>query len=239
MRMRLRGVLLLLAIGYPLMVHVAVVTGSPRLTALSLGWLAALALGPAQLRGQPLAWLAAAAVASVLALGAQGSWLWLPVYAPSIAADVFVAFLFARTLKPTEVPLIEQIVRLLHDPGERLDPGIPAYARRLTAAWAVLFGTLAGINLVLALLAAPHGILLLLGMTPPVTLPQRAWSLFANLLEYLVAALFFVGEFAYRRRRFPHQPYRNLLHFLLQVAAVTPRALGAGRGPAQLRGRQA
>jgi len=170
---------------------------------------------------------------------ARGAWLWLPIYAPSIAADLFAAFLFARTLAGSQIPLIERIVRLLHSPEERLDPGIPRYARRLTAIWAALFCLLAGVSLALALLAVPHGILSLLGIRPPVSVPQSAWSVFANFLEYVIIAVFFVGEYAYRRRHFPQQPYRSVFDFLRRVVLVTPRALSWPSRPALLQKGQA
>jgi uncharacterized membrane protein len=220
----LKGALVVLALFYPLWVHFAVLTRSPALTSLSLAWLALLALGPALLRGRPAAWLCVAAIALVLVLGPTGAWQWLLLYASSIAADAFVACLFARTLSAAQTPLIEQLVRLLHPREERFDPRVISYTRTLTLAWAVLFAALALIGLVLALLADPNGILLLLGLTPLLTVPQRAWSLFANFLEFVVVVMFFVAEYAYRSRRFPEQPYANLLDFLRRLIAVAPGA---------------
>jgi hypothetical protein len=117
----LKGVVVALALCYPLWVHLAVLTHSPTLTALSLAWLALLVLGPALLRGRPVAWLCAGPIALALILGPAGTWRWLPLYAPSIAADTFVAFLFARTLGRAQTPLILQLIRLLHPRDERLD----------------------------------------------------------------------------------------------------------------------
>lgn len=231
----MKGVVVALALGYPLWVHLAVLTRSPALTALSIVWLALLALGPALLRGRPVAWLCATAIALVLVLAPTGAWRWLPLYAPSIVADAFVAFLFARTLAPSQTPLIEQLVRLLHEPEERLDPRVAAYARTLTVAWAVLFVLLALSSLTLALLADPNGILLLLGFNPVLTVPQRAWSWFANFLEFAVVAAFFMVEYAYRRRRFPEQPYANVLDFLRRLLAVAPSAFAPREWRTQLR----
>jgi uncharacterized membrane protein len=112
---------------------------------------------------------------------------------------------------------------------------VTAYARTLTLAWAVLFAVLAMTSLVLALLADPNGILLLLGFTPHVTVPQRAWSLFANFLEFAVVVTFLIVEYAYRRRRFPEQPYANLLDFLRRLIAVAPEAFAPREWRAQLR----
>ena len=214
-----------LAIAYPLLVHLAVVTASAPLTALAIGCLATLVLGRALLRGSLGAWLLAAALMVMLARAAVGGWLWLPIYVPSIAADAFVCFLFARTLAPGQVPLIEQLVRLMHAREERLEASIVSYARVLTGVWALLFAALALVSLALALIARPNGILPLLGITPAVSVRQSTWSLFANFLEYAIVALFFLLEYAYRRRRFPQQPYTGMLDFLRRLSAVAPRVL--------------
>jgi len=227
--MLLKGIMIALAVCYPLLAHFAVVRGSALLTAASLGALALAVLLPGLARGRPAAYVSAAAAAAILIVLARSSLAWLPLYAPAIVTDLFGAWLFARTLTPGRVPLIERIVRLLHAPDEQLDPAIEVYARRLTIAWAGLFAVLAAVSLAMALFAAPNGILLLLGLHPGVTVPQEVWSLFANLLEYGIVAAFFAIEYGYRRQRFPQQPYANILDFLRRMVRVAPAAFGAAR----------
>lgn len=218
-----------LAVCYPLAAHLAVLTGSPRLTLVCLGLLVALALAPALSRRRPAAWLAALVAAGALALPflAPPRWTWLPLYAPTVLGDVFLAWLFGHTLARGQVPLVERMVRLLHAPavGESLDPQIVRYVRRLTAAWSLLFAALGLTDLLLALLAVPNGVLPLLGVVPVVTVPQRVWSWFANIAEYAIGAAFFVAEYTYRRWRFPQQPYAGLLDFVRRLSAIAPRVL--------------
>jgi uncharacterized membrane protein len=223
----LRGIVIALAVCYPLVTHLAVLTGSPRLTLASLALLVALALLPALARRRTLAWVAAlvAAAAVTLSLVAAQGWPWLPLYAPPVLSDAFLAWLFGHTLARGHVPLIERMARLLRAPGEPLDPATLSYTRALTAAWAALFALLALANLLLALCATPNGILALLGRVPILTVPQRAWSWFANIAEYLIAVGFFVGEYAYRRRLFPQQPYAGLVDFLRRLGTIAPRIL--------------
>jgi len=221
-----RRVVVVMAVCYPLLVHAAVVTCSPMLTALSLGWLLALMLLPALARRNLLAWVAACIAAAALAWLSHQPWLWLPLYAPSVLADLFAAWLFGHTLAAGRVPLIERLVRLLHPPEEQLLPGVPEYAHRLTLAWSVLFVALALISLLLACVAQPSGVLLLLGVAPPFTVPQQWWSLFANFIEYLIAAGFFAVEYVYRRHRFPQQPYVNMVDFVRRAVAVAPEVMG-------------
>jgi uncharacterized membrane protein len=115
------------------------------------------------------------------------------------------------------------MIRLLHAPGEEPEPAVWSYARRLTAAWTAVFGVLVTFNLLLAALAEPDGLLRASGIEPPLAVSHETWSLFTNLIEYLLVAAFFGIEYAYRRQRFPRQPYRNMLDFLRRTAAAMPR----------------
>jgi uncharacterized membrane protein len=135
---------------------------------------------------------------------------------------------FAASLRAGRTPLIERVVRALHD-GEVPDPGIPAYARRLTALWAALLLGLAGVNAVLALCAVPGGLLDALGLPSPWPLPLAWWSTFANGLNYAIIGALFVLEYAWRARRFPRQGYRHFGDFALRVARLGP-AFWRGRG---------
>lgn len=223
----MRRVVIVIAACYPLAAHFAVLTGSTRLTLACLALLVVLALSPALARRSAAAWLAALVASAALALPfvAPAGWTWIPLYVPTILGDAFLAWLFGHTLVRGQVPLIERMVRLLHSPGERLDPEVVRYGHALTAAWAMLFGALGLTDLVLALLASPNGVLALLGVTPPVAVPQRVWSWFANIAEYVLVTAFFVAEYCYRRWRFPQQPYAGFLDFVRRLSAIAPHVL--------------
>jgi len=227
-----RGAGLLLAVSYPLLAHAAVMLRSAPLTLASVTVLAAALVLPGLRDGRPLAWLAAAgSAAGVLALARLDAAA-LVLYVPPVMINAYLAWLFGHTLKPGRTSLIERLVRQLHDPEEQLDDDIPAYAARLTAAWTFLFSLLGLVNLALAVLASPGGLLLAAGVQPALTIPRETWSLFANLLNYLIVACFFLGEYAYRRRRFPDQPYASLLDFLRRAGGALPAVLASvGRKP--------
>jgi len=218
------------AVAYPLLAHLAIVTASPRLTVVSVAVLALAVLLPGLISGRPAAWIGALLAACAIVLLARQDAAGLVLFLPPVLINFFVAWLFGHTLAPGDRPLIERLVRLLHPPGEVLDPEIVRYARTLTATWAVLLGGLGLLNLLLALLASPGGLLETAGAVPPVVVPIETWSLFANLLNYLVVAAFFVAEWFYRRHRFPQQQYRNLLDFLRRAAGVGPALLADLRG---------
>ncbi len=224
-RTLLRRIMVALAVSYPLLTHLAVMSGSPRLTVACVAVLAILALWPVLARRRVMAGVAAVIAAIAIVRVSAERWMWLPLYAPSVLGDAFLAWLFGRTLARGHVPLIERMVRLLHAPGERLDAEVFGYARALTAFWAVLFVALGLADLLLALCATPNGVLSSLGYAPIVTVPQRLWSWFANIAEYLIVAAFFAGEYAYRQRRFPWQPSSGLFDFVRRLSAVAPRAL--------------
>lgn len=220
------------AVGYPLLAHAATLTDSPRLTLASVAALALAVLLPGLLARSVRAWIAAAAAAAGLVLLARQDAAALVLFLPPVLINAFLAWLFGRTLGAGRPTLIERLVALLHPPEEPLDPAVGRYAARLTAAWTGLFVVLGSVNLLLALFASPGGLLESAGLAPPLAVPLATWSLFANLLNYLIVGAFFLAEWTYRRRRFPQQPYRNLLDFLRRAAAAGPALVAdiTGRG---------
>jgi uncharacterized membrane protein len=206
-----------------LLAHLAVESASPALAAAGVALAAVVLLAPGLARGNLAAWTAAVTIVSVFAIAASRRWIWLSLYLPPVLGDVFGAWLFGHTLLSGRIPLIERLVRRLHGAPDRpLDPAITRYARSLTFAWALLFGLLGATGLALALFAVPNGVLILLGFTPPVSVPQTAWSWFANVAAYGIAAGFFVLEYAYRKMRFPHQPQNSFLEFVRALLAIAP-----------------
>jgi uncharacterized membrane protein len=219
----LRVSLIVLGLASALLAHLAVEMASPALTVAGIGLLAAVVLAPGLARRSVAAWTAALAIASALAFAASRRWIWLPLYAPPMFADAFGAWLFGHTLAGRRMPLIERLVRQLHgEPDRPLEPAVARYARSLTVAWTVLFIVLGATSLTLALLAVPNGVLILLGITPPLEVPQTAWSWFANVASYGITGGFFVLEYAYRRGRFPQQPQRTFLEFVRALVAIAP-----------------
>jgi uncharacterized membrane protein len=203
-----RRVTAALSFAYPVLAHFAIARHSAGLTIAALALLALVTLLPSLARGAAGAWIA-------LVLVAGACW-WLStleqtivlLYLPPIVVPAFLAYVFGSTLLPGRTPLIAQLIRLLQPPGEEPESAVWSYARRLTAAWTALFVALVAFNLALTALAEPH-----------------VWSLFTNLVEYLIVAAFFAIEYAYRRQRFPRQPYRNMFDFVRRLLAAMPRLM--------------
>jgi uncharacterized membrane protein len=210
-----------LGVTYPIAAHLAVLSGSTGFIAASVGLLVLLVLLPNLLARHPVAWgLLLVAGAGLYVAAAHGQALLL-LFLPPILINSFMAWLFGHTLRPGRLPLIERIIRALHGGLDDIDATIVGYARRLTFAWATLFVALATVNFALAALATPGGLLLAGGIAPPVTVPLEAWSLFANVLNYLIVGSMFAIEFQVRRRRFPQQSYRGFFDFLRRLSGVS------------------
>jgi uncharacterized membrane protein len=215
-----------LAFAYPLLAHFAIARNSSTLTIAAIALLAILAFLPGMARGRLGAWLALLAAGAGCWWLAQASLPVLALYVPPVLVPAFLACIFGQTLLRGRTPLISQLIRALDPAPDELESAVWTYARHLTLAWTVLFIVLATCNLGLAAFAEPDGLLLAAGIRPPVAVPVTVWSLFTNLIEYLIVACFFVIEYAYRRRRFPRQPYRNMFEFLRRMLAALPRLIG-------------
>lgn len=212
-----------LAVAYPWLAHAANARDDGMLAALALGDIVVIVLLGPLWRRRAWAWLVLAACVALLWPLAHSPLATLPLLFPPVVFLGLVAWVFARSLRRGRVPLISRIVAQLYGcTPASLDPGLRSYTRGLTAAWALLLSLLCLANLALALLSVPGGLLARLGVQPPLAVPDVLGSLFANLLVYGVVGGFFLGEYAWRRRRFAQRPYRNLADFLRKLAALGP-----------------
>ncbi|MBU0622012.1 MAG: hypothetical protein KJ795_09200 [Gammaproteobacteria bacterium] len=105
--------------------------------------------------------------------------------------NLFLLWLFGRTLFRGREPLISQISR--HINGE-LKPEVVDYTRKVTIAWCGYFAGQVTVSLLLYLFA-----------------PLSAWSFFINVLNLPLLILMFVAEKAYRTLRFPNHPKTSIL----------------------------
>jgi uncharacterized membrane protein len=105
--------------------------------------------------------------------------------------NLFLLWLFGRTLLPGREPLISQISR--HINGE-LMPEVVDYTRHVTIAWCIFFALEVIASLLLYVFA-----------------PLAAWSFFINVLNLPLLIFMFVGEKVYRTLRFPNHPKTSIL----------------------------
>jgi uncharacterized membrane protein len=105
--------------------------------------------------------------------------------------------LFANTLRPEHTPLISRFAQM--EQGE-LSAELRTYTRRLTVIWCVFFAGMAVLAVGLAAWA-----------------PVQLWFLHTFFVSYLLLALLFLGEFAYRRWRYPHYQHANPWQLLCNI----------------------
>ena len=213
---------LALALAYPVLAHLASLRDDPVLAAAALGDLAVFLLLEPLLRRRAWAWGVLLATGIGLVTEARSPYLQLVLLLVPAAFVALVAWTFGRTLRNGHVPLITRMVCAIDGvPLAQLDPALRRYSRTLTATWAAMLSGLAMCNFLLALIAVPGGLLHSLGMASPVTVSERAWSWFANLLNYGLVGGLFVGEYFYRVRRFPGR-YTSFFHFVRKMAGLGP-----------------
>jgi len=116
-----------------------------------------------------------------------------------VVINFALAVWFGRTLAPGEEPMISWFARLVR--GTELPADLARYTRYSTAIWTAFFVSAAVAAAALALLATP-----------------QTWSLFANGIDYLLVGALFVGEYVFRRLRYPHHAHRPLADVVRTVA---------------------
>ena len=199
-----RALAIAVCCAYPLLNHAEAVQGEPRWAALGIALVVwALAAG----------W-SSALVAALLAASTLALALWvashvpgLLLYVPPVAINLALCTFFARTLRRGHEPVVSRFARISR--GGQLAPDLARYTRNLTRAWAGFFVLMAGISATLA-----------------VTGPLATWSLFSNILNYLLVVLFFVVEYVYRRVRYRHHPHASPWQMICRLRnyKVIPRS---------------
>jgi uncharacterized membrane protein len=120
-----------------------------------------------------------------------------------VAVNLALCALFGRTLASGREPMIARFARLVR--GAELPPDLARYTRTLTALWTAFFAVMASISVGLAIWGS-----------------TLAWSLFTNVVNYLLVALFFVGEYVYRRFRFKQYQHPSPIEVVRQLHLYRP-----------------
>lgn len=187
------------ALGWPLALHIAALGGHaawmPAVTFVAAGLATAIAAATVATRAAlAMALIALAALALVLVYAPPAL-----VFAPPIALNAALAAWFAQTLRAGREPAIAVFARM--EQGT-LTPELVRYTRLLTWLWTLLFATLAAT----AAWLAAYGSL-------------SAWSWFTNCVTYVAIGGAFVGEYLYRRLRYPGYRHAPLAALLRNVRA--------------------
>ncbi len=120
-----------------------------------------------------------------------GEWL---IYTSSIIILILLFFVFSHSLLPGHIPLVTDIGEKSRGP---LSVAMRKYTRKVTIVWATLFGVMATWSILLAWLG-----------------PPSLWSLFSNVINYLLVGSLFLGEFMFRKRYFPDHDHPNFFQYI-------------------------
>jgi len=192
-----------LAVAYPVLVHLAVIWPFPWLEWLALAVLSVLPLYGALRAGKYWAWCAliAALIAAVLVVRWHGAY-WI-LLLPPVAIPLSLLVLFGASLRRGQRPMVTRFALLARG---SLPPDLEHYTRRVTVLWIVVFVILTLSAVLLAVFAS-----------------RELWSLATNFLHYLLIGGVFVAEYAYRRWRFRHHEHPGFLAYLRGLKPVRLR----------------
>ncbi len=189
-----------LLICYPLLAHLASLKHSSFFAAAALCCLTIGILYKPLLQGRkiPLALLVFSIVAITLALYLDCSIALLK--APPIVFPVLLFCVFTYSLLPGNEPIVTAIGEAARGP---LGDAMRSYTRGVTQMWAGVFCCL----LVVAIGTLIRGDL-------------RLWSLINNVVIYPFMALLFVGEFWWRKYRFPAHDHPSFVEYISIVVSA-------------------
>jgi len=184
----------LLILQYPFVSHLAILADNPELKLLSLGILMVGIFIHKVARPN-----IGACLATLCSLAALGLLWWSQgldylVFAGPIMLPLMLLFVFGETLREHREPLVTAIGEAARGP---LSPDMRRYTRKVTWLWTLFF----------ALMAIEGIVLLAFGTV-------SAWSWLINIINPLLIAILFIGEFTYRRYRFPNHPHPTFLDYL-------------------------
>lgn len=170
------GLVGLLIVGYPLIVYYLLANGLPLLGA---GFVMGMVIWKVKNREDWLIWVAGLLLIA-LSVGYVFGAGFISKLSP-LLIHLSLFWLFGHSLKTT--PLIERFARL---DFPELPPEIEIYCRKLTRVWAGFFA----LNIMGCIWLALFG-------------DDKTWALYNGLYVYLLIGLLVVGEYIWRRLRFP------------------------------------
>lgn len=191
---------------YPLLVDVAVATQRPFFAFAAMCLLAVMVLPGYRARLGLWVWVPAAAwIALSYAVCFRGDGIYL-LYLPPVLISLVLMLFFGRTLRAGSEPLITRISRAMR--GGTLPEEVSRYTRKVTILWVVMFGLMALESALLAIFA-----------------PPRIWSLFTNLIDYLILATVMLAEYLYHSHHYPNGKHHSFLDFARDLARIDYRRI--------------
>lgn len=200
--MTMQAVLLLL---YPLNVYLGILLDIPVMQVIAIITLSAGLLYQELMNGNYRLWLIFILVVFTSFGVAYFELVIYFLYLPPVLIPLLVFSMFFRSLLPGNTPLITAIAAQAR--GE-LTEELSRYTRHITIIWAIILGLLT-IEAILF----------------PWLVSDYIWSLFTNIINYVVIALMFVGEYIVRRVRFRDYDHPGFIQYLQLVFRTNIRKL--------------
>lgn len=186
-----------LLISAPLAIHIAIING---LTAIALIILLLAFVLLVSRSWKERTMLCLLSVGTVTLLSKAGLSEQLLLYAMPILINLGLTIFFGQSLLANRTPVITRFATLLR---KEMHPRIVVYTRHVTQLWAIFFIALMIESLLLALYA-----------------PIEIWSLFANFLNYIFTALFFIGEYYFRIHYLDDLEHMSFPRFIQNLSKV-------------------
>ncbi len=194
----------LLIIAYPLLTHLAIILAIPTLQAAAIVILAIGLLYTPLKAGHKIAWLILIGISLLTLISGWAQLTPFVLYIPPVLLPLLFLAVFGHTLLPGHTPLVTAIGEQSRGP---LTPAMRAYTHKVTIMWTLVF-------LILAISAV---------LLPWLASPER-WSLFTNILNYLLVGALFVSEYIYRRYRFKDHDHPTFIEYLRIVVRADIRS---------------
>lgn len=121
---------------------------------------------------------------------------------PPILLPLFILFVFAQSLLPGREPLVTAIGEASRGP---LTQAMRNYTHKVTLCWTLLLSYFVLSALIFTISA-----------------PQWVWSLMVNGFNHLLVGVFFVGEFVYRKHKFPEHNHPGFIEYIKIVFTSNP-----------------
>ncbi len=200
--MTMQAVLLLL---YPLNVYLGILLDIPVMQVIAIITLSAGLLYQELMNGNYRLWLIFILVVLTSFGVAYFDLVIYFLYLPPVLIPLLVFSLFFRSLLPGNTPFVTAIAA--QSRGE-LTEELSLYTRHVTIIWAIILGLLTIEAILFPWLVSDH-----------------IWSLFTNIINYVVIALMFVGEYIVRRVRFRDYEHPGFIQYLQLVFRANVRKL--------------
>lgn len=221
----------LLLVAYAVLALLGGVLHRPLLAVIALALLV-LALGLAAARRRSAtgvaSWILFAALAAIAMSTDRVALLLSGV---PVAALLFVAWVFARSLRRGREPLVARCIRLIEGDARLALPGVARYARGVTVYWAIVLVAQAALLALVWLLARPGGLLDVFGVAAPWSISRTTLAWYPEAGGWGMLILAFAAEYLFRRwamRGIPHPPLKR---FVARLAQRWPQLLREEAAP--------